>query len=174
MSRWPVAGPSKYRLLASSPASYSKNSNTYIVQQIHIRWQQYTQDNYSNTHKTTTTKHTRQLQQYTQDNYNSTHKSNSKLQSCPWYIYNYSADQEIFCLYEIVKFISIHSKQKLGHILRATPIRSVPGRQFCKMHLSNPPVISPGVSSPGVLRPKLCMLTVLPIFSIFSTHTTLF
>jgi hypothetical protein len=32
--------------------------------------QQYTQDNYNNTHKTTTTIHKRQLQQYTQDNYN--------------------------------------------------------------------------------------------------------
>ena len=29
---------------------------------------QYTQDNYNNTHKTTTTIHTRKLQQYTQDN----------------------------------------------------------------------------------------------------------
>jgi len=36
---------------------------------IHTRQlQQYTQDSYNNTHKTTTTIHTRQLQQYTQDN----------------------------------------------------------------------------------------------------------
>ena len=28
-------------------------SKTHIVQQIHIRWQQYTQDKYNNTHKTT-------------------------------------------------------------------------------------------------------------------------
>jgi len=43
---------------------------------IHTRQlQQYTQDNYSNTHKTTTTIHKRQLQQYTQDNYNNTHKT---------------------------------------------------------------------------------------------------
>ena len=40
---------------------------------IHTRQlQQYTQDKYNNTHKTTTTIHTRQLQQYTQDNYNNT------------------------------------------------------------------------------------------------------
>ena len=61
MSRWPVAGPSEYRLLASSPASKVKNSNAHIVQQIHIRWQQYTQENYNNTHKTTNNN-------YTQDN----------------------------------------------------------------------------------------------------------
>ena len=58
---------------------------------IHTRQlQQYTQDNYNNSHKTTnsnthktttaihtrklTTIHTRQLQQFTQDNYNNTHK----------------------------------------------------------------------------------------------------
>jgi len=50
---------------------------------IHTRQlQQYTQDNYNNTHKTTTTIHTRQLtttyarklQQYTQDNYKNTHR----------------------------------------------------------------------------------------------------
>jgi len=48
-----------------------------------IRWQQYTQDNYNSTHKTTTTIHTRQLttihtrqlHQYTQDNYNNTYKT---------------------------------------------------------------------------------------------------
>ena len=51
VSMWPVAGPSQYWLVASSPAS--KDSNTHIVQQIHIRWQQYTQENYNNTHKTT-------------------------------------------------------------------------------------------------------------------------
>ena len=89
MSRWPVAGPSDYWLIASSPAPKVKQqythsttnthkmtairtrqlqqytqdnyNNTHIVQQIHIRWQQYAQDNYSNTHKTTTTIHTRQL-----------------------------------------------------------------------------------------------------------------
>ena len=37
VSRWPVAGPSEYRLLASSPASKVQNSNTHTVQQIHIR-----------------------------------------------------------------------------------------------------------------------------------------
>jgi len=63
VSRWPVAGPSEYWLLASSPASKVKNSNMHIVQQIHIRWQQYTQDNYNNTHKTTNNN-------YTQDNLN--------------------------------------------------------------------------------------------------------
>ena len=50
---------------------------------IHTRQlQQYTQDNYNNIHKTTTTVHARQLttihtrqQQYTQDNYNNTHKT---------------------------------------------------------------------------------------------------
>ena len=42
---------------------------------IHTQLQQYTQDNYNNTHKTTTTTHTRQPQQHTQDNYNNTHKT---------------------------------------------------------------------------------------------------
>ena len=43
---------------------------------IHTRQlQQYTQDNYNNTHKTTTTIHARQLQQYTQDNYNNTQEN---------------------------------------------------------------------------------------------------
>jgi len=51
---------------------------------IHTRQlQQYTQENYNNTHKKTTTIHTRQLktihtrqlQQYTQENYNNTHKT---------------------------------------------------------------------------------------------------
>jgi len=37
--------------------------------------QQYTQDNYNNSHKATTTVNTRQLQQYTQDNYNNSHKT---------------------------------------------------------------------------------------------------
>ena len=54
---------------------------------IHTRQlQQYTQDNYNNTHKTTnnnthktTTIHTRQLQQYTQDNYNNTHKTTTTI-----------------------------------------------------------------------------------------------
>ena len=40
VSRWPVAGPSEYWLLASSPASQVKNSNTHIIQQIHLRWQE--------------------------------------------------------------------------------------------------------------------------------------
>jgi len=57
-----VAGRRTFRILTSSQQSgiESKN-NTHIVQQIHIRWQQYTQDNYNNTHKTTTTTHTRHL-----------------------------------------------------------------------------------------------------------------
>jgi len=62
---------------------------------IHTRQlQQYTQDNYKNTHRTTTTIHTgqlnnthktatavhkRQLQQYTQDNYNNTHKTTTTI-----------------------------------------------------------------------------------------------
>ena len=59
MSRWPVAGPSEYWLLASSPASkVKKNSNAHTVQQIHIRWQQYTQDNYNNTHGQTKNNYT--------------------------------------------------------------------------------------------------------------------
>ena len=39
VSRWPVAGPSEYWILASSPASKvkKKNSNAHTVQQIHIR-----------------------------------------------------------------------------------------------------------------------------------------
>ena len=46
---------------------------------IHTRQlQQYTQDNCNNTHKTTTTIHTRQ-QQYTQDNYNNTHKTTATI-----------------------------------------------------------------------------------------------
>ena len=73
MSRWSVAGPSDYWLIASSPASKVKKkqqcthstANTY-------KMTTNTQDNYNNTYKTTTTIHTRQLQQYTQDNYNST------------------------------------------------------------------------------------------------------
>ena len=42
---------------------------------IHTKQLQYTQDNYNNTHKTTTTTHTRQLQQYTQGNYNNAQKT---------------------------------------------------------------------------------------------------
>ena len=60
VSRWPVAGPSEYWLLASSPASKVKTA-IHTVQQIHIRWQQYTQDNYNNTHGQTNNN-------YTQDN----------------------------------------------------------------------------------------------------------
>ena len=41
---------------------------------IHTRLQQYTQDNYNNTHKTSTTINTGQLQQYTQVNYNNARK----------------------------------------------------------------------------------------------------
>jgi hypothetical protein len=37
VSRWPVAGPSEFWLLASSPASTVKNSNSHIVQELHIR-----------------------------------------------------------------------------------------------------------------------------------------
>jgi hypothetical protein len=39
----------------------------------------HTQDNYNNTHKTTTAIHTRQLQQYTQDNYSNTHDQPQQL-----------------------------------------------------------------------------------------------
>ena len=47
---------------------------------IHTRQlQQNTQDNYNNTHKTTTTIRKRQLQQYTQDNYNNTHKTTTTI-----------------------------------------------------------------------------------------------
>jgi len=43
---------------------------------IHTRQlQQYTQENYNNTHKTTTTIHKIILQQYTKYNYNNTHKT---------------------------------------------------------------------------------------------------
>jgi len=52
VSRWPVAGPSEYWLLASSPASKVKTA-------IHTQ-------NTTNTYKMTTI-HTIQLQQYTQD-----------------------------------------------------------------------------------------------------------
>ena len=55
MSRWPVAGPSDYWLLASSPASEVKNSNAHTVQEIHKRQQ--------HPHKTTTTIHTANQQQ---------------------------------------------------------------------------------------------------------------
>jgi len=45
---------------------------------IHTRQlQQYAKDNYNNAHKTTTTIHTRQLQQYTQYKYNNTHNYNN-------------------------------------------------------------------------------------------------
>ena len=53
MSRWPVAGPSKYWLIASSSASKVKNNNAHIVQQIHITT--HTQDNYNNTRGQPTT-----------------------------------------------------------------------------------------------------------------------
>jgi len=48
-----MAGRRTFRILTSSQQSgiWSKNNSKYIVQQIHIRWQQYTQDNYNNTHK---------------------------------------------------------------------------------------------------------------------------
>ena len=61
VSRWPVAGPSEYWLLASSPAAKVKTA-------IHTLYCT------ANTHKMTTI-HTRQLQQYTQDNYNNTHNT---------------------------------------------------------------------------------------------------
>ena len=48
-----------------------KYSNIHIVNK-------YTQDNNNNTHKTTTTIHTRQLQ-YTQDNYNNTYKTTTTI-----------------------------------------------------------------------------------------------
>ena len=79
VSRWPVAGPFEYWLLASSPASKVKTA-------IHTWYNKYTQDNYNNTHKTThnnthkttTIINTIQLQKYTQDNYNNTHKTTHK------------------------------------------------------------------------------------------------
>jgi len=38
VSRWPVAGPSEYRPVASSPAfKVKEKNNTHVVQQIHIR-----------------------------------------------------------------------------------------------------------------------------------------
>ena len=49
-------------------------ANTHKMTILTRQLQQYTQDNYNNTHKTTTKIHTRQLQQYTQDNYNNTHR----------------------------------------------------------------------------------------------------
>ena len=60
VSRWPVAGPSEYWLLASSPAYKVKKKK-----------QQCTHST-TNTHKMTTI-HTRQLRQYTQNYYNNTH-----------------------------------------------------------------------------------------------------
>ena len=80
MSRWPVAGPSEYWLLDSSQAFKVKNSNTHIVQQIHIRWQQYTQEKLQqHIYKTTTTIHTANQQQlHTTDlkTSNKTHDTN--------------------------------------------------------------------------------------------------
>ena len=94
--------------LASIPTSKIKNSNTQTVQQIDIRWQQYTQDNYNNTHNTTnnsthkttttihtrqlTTVHTRQLQQYTQ--LTTVHTRQLQQYTCQWdviYIYIYQS-----------------------------------------------------------------------------------
>ena len=49
-----------------------RSRNTHIVQQIHIRWQQYTQDNYNNIHKTTN---------------NNTHKTWPNLMQTCRYIY---------------------------------------------------------------------------------------
>jgi len=50
-----VAGRRTFRILTSSHQSgiWSKNSNTHKVQQIHTRWQVYTQGTYYNAHKTT-------------------------------------------------------------------------------------------------------------------------
>ena len=64
--------------------TYTTNTNKMTI---HTRQlQQYTQDNYNNTHKTTTihtiqltTIHTRQLQKYTQDNYNNTYKTTTTI-----------------------------------------------------------------------------------------------
>ena len=62
---------------------------------IHTRQlQQYTQDNYNNTHNTTTTIHTRQLQQYTQNNYNNTQCQTNN---------NYTQDN--------LKLATIHARQ---------------------------------------------------------------
>jgi hypothetical protein len=62
------------------------NNNTHKITTIqekqliiHTRQlQQYTQDNYNNTHTTTTTIHTRQLQQYTRPTNNNYTQDNSK------------------------------------------------------------------------------------------------
>jgi len=59
VSRWPVAGPSEYWLLASSPASKVKK--------------QQRPNSTTNKHKITT--HTRQLQQYTRQPTTITHKT---------------------------------------------------------------------------------------------------
>ena len=64
MSRWPVAGPSEYWLVASSPASKVKKKK----QCPHST---------TNTHKITT--HTRQLQQYTRPTNNNYTKDKLKL-----------------------------------------------------------------------------------------------
>jgi len=66
VSRWPVAGPSEYWLLASSPASKVKNKQTNKQTR-----------STTNTHKITT--HTRQLQQYTRPTNNNYTKDNLKL-----------------------------------------------------------------------------------------------
>jgi len=50
----------------------------------------HTQDNYNNTHKTTTTIHTKQLQQYTQENYNNTHKTTTTIHT--WKRQQYTQD----------------------------------------------------------------------------------
>jgi len=63
MSRWPVAGPSEYWLLASSPASKVKKKQC--------------PNSITNTHKITT--HKRQLQQYTRSTNNNYTQDNLKL-----------------------------------------------------------------------------------------------
>jgi len=63
VSRWSVAGPSEYWLLASSPSSKVKKKQC--------------PHSTTNTHKTTT--HTRQLQQYTRPTNNNYIKDNLKL-----------------------------------------------------------------------------------------------
>ena len=66
VSRWPVAGPSEYRLLASRPASKVKK-------------QQYTHTHSTaNTHKMATI-HTRQLQEHTRPTNNDYTQDNLKL-----------------------------------------------------------------------------------------------
>ena len=80
MSRWPVAGPSEYWPVASSPAFKVKKKQC--------------PHSTTNTHKITT--HTRQLQQYTRSTNNKYPKDNLKI---PTKNGHYQAPKHVFVLY---------------------------------------------------------------------------